>query len=101
MTNGTVPTMLPDKGESDAAMTIRVYRVDRQGIVTEAPPATVVVPRPTKMLPLGLVSSSMPPCECPMHRMPGGARCVMSPPRDWAVSPHQAVRAGNGWGRPC
>ncbi|MEU6383148.1 hypothetical protein ABZ847_06225 [Streptomyces bauhiniae] len=74
MTNGTVPARPPDEGESDAAMTIRVYRVDRQGTVTEPPQDTVVVPRPTRLLPLGLVSSSMPPCECPMHRMPGAAR---------------------------
>ncbi|MFK4110240.1 hypothetical protein [Streptomyces sp. NPDC002176] len=74
MTNGTVPATPSDKGESGAAMTIRVYRVDRQGIVTEPPQATLVVPRPTKLLPLGLMSSSMPPCECPMHRTPGAAR---------------------------
>ncbi|MFJ4003353.1 hypothetical protein ACIPWL_07845 [Streptomyces sp. NPDC090023] len=74
MTDGTVPATLPDKGESGAAMTIRVYRVDRQGIVTEPPQPTVVVPRPTKLLPLGLMSSSMPPCKCPLHRTPGTTR---------------------------
>ncbi|MEU9924706.1 hypothetical protein AB0H51_26025 [Streptomyces griseoluteus] len=54
-------------------MTIKVYTVTREGIVT-SPRATVSVPHHVDRRATGLMSSSMPPCECPVHRMPGAAR---------------------------
>ncbi|MFF7966797.1 hypothetical protein ACFZC3_15700 [Streptomyces sp. NPDC007903] len=54
-------------------MTIKVYTVTREGIVT-APRATVAVPHDKDPRPPELSIAQMPPCACWMHRKAGAAR---------------------------
>lgn len=70
MQNGAVPARALTPHPK---MTIKVYTVTREGIVT-SPRATVCVPHDMDRRPTELMSSSMPPCECPVHQMPGAAR---------------------------
>ncbi|MFJ9864525.1 hypothetical protein [Streptomyces sp. NPDC101165] len=58
MTNGTAP---PHNYTRGPAMTIRVYKVTREGTVTEEC-GTVHVPPSSGPLPL---STAFPPCCCP------------------------------------
>lgn len=53
-------------------MTIRVYTVSREGVVSP-PRAEVIVPygsQPQREL----LNTQLPPCRCPRHRQGGGAR---------------------------
>lgn len=54
-------------------MTIKVYTVTREGVVT-APRPTMVVPRDPDPRPLELSIALMPPCACPLHRKAGASR---------------------------
>jgi hypothetical protein len=55
-----------------AKMTIRVYTVTREGIVTE-PRVRVSVPHDYVPPPEGL-GTQLPPCDCPQHTKAGAAR---------------------------
>ncbi|RZU37759.1 hypothetical protein EV284_2943 [Streptomyces sp. BK022] len=70
MENGAVPARALTPHPK---LTIKVYTVTREGVVT-APRATVSVPHDMDRRPTELMSGSMPPCQCPVHRMPGAAR---------------------------
>jgi len=66
----TLPSPEPESAPR-AKMTIRVYTVNRAGIVSAPPRATVVVPHSQGPLPFGLEPL---PCKCPLHRETGAAR---------------------------
>lgn len=55
--------------QSTPAMTIRVYTVNREGIVTR-PRAAVIVPQGYEPEPHEL-STAFPPCACHIHRQAG------------------------------
>lgn len=54
-------------------MTIKVYTVTREGMVT-APRPTMVVPHDPEPRPPELSIALMPPCACPLHRKAGASR---------------------------
>lgn len=56
----------------DAAMTIKVYTVTQEGVVT-APRTTVTVTRSYTDQPAPM-STVLPPCACPQHRKGEEAR---------------------------
>ncbi|MFF8726000.1 hypothetical protein ACF073_05860 [Streptomyces sp. NPDC015171] len=69
MMNRTAPNRARTRAP---AMTIRVYTVTREGIVTP-PQATVIVPRDYVPTPEQM-NTQLPPCACPWHRQTGDAR---------------------------
>ncbi|UXY33036.1 hypothetical protein [Streptomyces sp. HUAS TT20] len=63
----------PDPGRPPGPkMTIRVYTVTHEGVVTE-PRAPVSVPHDYVPPPEGL-GTQLPPCDCPQHAKAGTAR---------------------------
>ncbi|MCI3277551.1 hypothetical protein [Streptomyces cylindrosporus] len=69
MTNGTAP---PRERTRGAKMTIRVYTVTAEGVIT-APRATVKVTY-GQTPPLEGMGTQLPPCACPLHRQAGAVR---------------------------
>ncbi|MGI5197106.1 hypothetical protein ACQEVY_26340 [Streptomyces sp. CA-288835] len=64
MTHATTPTRARER----AKMTMRIYTVDRAGVVSE-PRAVVAVPYgPEPLPPLGDNGHEFPACACPLHR---------------------------------
>ncbi|MCW8382444.1 hypothetical protein [Streptomyces justiciae] len=53
-------------------MTIRVYTVTREGVVSP-PRAEVSVPHGYEPQ-MELLNTQLPPCQCPRHRRPGVTR---------------------------
>ncbi|MGW5331434.1 hypothetical protein [Streptomyces bauhiniae] len=70
MTNGIAQG---PPGTPRPKMTITVYTVTREGIVT-APRTTVAVSHDKSPRPPELSIALMPPCACPLHRKAGAAR---------------------------
>ncbi|MFC9916277.1 hypothetical protein [Streptomyces sp. NPDC127197] len=66
MTNGTAPPLRRPQG---AKLTIEVYTVTREGVVTP-PRSTVVVPYGYEPALEGL-NTQLAPCACPIHRAAG------------------------------
>jgi hypothetical protein len=62
----------PDR-PSRAKMTIRVYTVNRAGVVSK-PRATVTVPYDDTSAPPLMGLGPLPPCACPRCRKPGAVR---------------------------
>lgn len=69
MTNGTAPSPPLDNRTPEGAMTLRVYRVDPEGTVTQDT-GKIIIP------PAGHVDhfAVMPPCDCPRHHKAGASR---------------------------
>lgn len=60
------------QGDGGVKMTIRVYTVSREGVVSP-PRAEVIVPYGSEPQ-RELLNTQLPPCRCPRHRQGGGAR---------------------------